>query len=175
VSSCLLGDLVRYDGGHKREAFLSDELSQRFELVRVCPEVELGMGVPRAPIRLESARGSIRLIDPENHVDHTEAMTRFASERVDDLERMELCGYVLKKDSPSCGMQQVEVWYAEGEARPQGRGLFAAELLRRLPELPVEEEVGLRDAARRESFIERVFAYARLRTARSGAPRSSPA
>jgi uncharacterized protein YbbK (DUF523 family) len=174
VSSCLLGDTVRFDGGHKREACLCDELSRLFEFVSVCPEVELGMGVPRAPIRLESVRGEIRLVDPENHIDHTAAITRFASKRVRELEDMELCGYVLKKDSPSCGMQRVQVFPAEGEPRREGQGLFTVELQRRLPDLPIEEEDRLRDTALRQKFIERVLAYARLRTARSGAPPPYP-
>ena len=164
VSSCLLGDAVRFDGGHKRDAFLADELAAFVELVRVCPELELGLGVPRAAIRLESASGQIALVEPQQGTDHTAAMKRFARQRVRQLERLGLSGYVLKCDSPSCGLEGVEVWHAHGRRRREGRGLFAAELLQRLPDLPVEDERRLGDPSLREHFLERVFTYQRLHT-----------
>jgi len=169
VSSCLLGDPVRFDGGHKRDAFLTDELAAFVEFVRVCPEVELGLGVPRPAIRLETEGGRVALVDPAHGADHTEAMIRLARQRVHQLERLALSGYVLKSDSPSCGMEGVEVWRKGGQHPREGRGLFAAELMRRLPNLPVEDERRLRDESLRDRFLERVLAYHRLH-----APSPSP-
>lgn len=164
VSSCLLGDAVRYDGGHKRDAFLADRLGAFVEFVRVCPEVEAGMPTPRPSIRLEAHGDSIRLVDPKHRTDHTDAMHRLARRRVRALARMDLSGYVLKKNSPSCGMERVAVYRAGGQRVGKGRGLFAEALIERMPQLPVEEEGRLRDPALRENFIERVFAYRRLRS-----------
>ncbi|HXZ85126.1 MAG TPA: DUF523 and DUF1722 domain-containing protein [Myxococcota bacterium] len=163
VSACLLGREVRHDGGHKRDRFLSDVLAPHVEWVPVCPEVELGMGVPRPTIRLEQRGGALRLVEPRSGTDHTRAMSAFAARRARELARLELCGYVLKKDSPSCGLERVRVWRPNGRATRSGRGLFAAALLEALPALPVEEEGRLADAALRESFVERIFAYRRLR------------
>jgi uncharacterized protein YbgA (DUF1722 family)/uncharacterized protein YbbK (DUF523 family) len=165
ISACLLGHEVRHDGGHKRDAFLTDLLGRFVEWVPVCPELELGMGVPRPSIRLEEARGGIRLVNPRTGVNHAAAMRAFAADRVAQLETLELCGYVLKKDSPSCGMERVRVWSPGSGRAParNGRGLFAAVLIERLPMLPVEEEGRLHDARLRENFVVRIFAYRRLR------------
>jgi uncharacterized protein YbbK (DUF523 family) len=163
VSACLLGREVRHDGGHKRDRFLVDVLGPHVEWVPVCPEVELGMGVPRPTIRIEERSGELRLVEPRSGADHTRAMSSFAARRVRELARMELCGYVLKRDSPSCGVERVPVWRANGQAMRSGRGFFAAALLERMPALPVEEEGQLADAALRESFVARIFAYRRLR------------
>jgi uncharacterized protein YbgA (DUF1722 family) len=124
--------------------------------------VELGLGTPREPIRLERDGARVRLVAPKSGADHTERMRRHATARVAELEKMELSGFILKKDSPSCGMERVRVWGGKVPAR-DGRGAFAAVLLERLPLLPVEEEGRLHDAALRENFIERVFAYHRVR------------
>jgi uncharacterized protein YbgA (DUF1722 family)/uncharacterized protein YbbK (DUF523 family) len=164
ISACLLGNSVRHDGGHKRDAFLVDGLGPFVEWIPVCPEVELGMGIPRPSIRLERAGNDVRLIEPKSGADHTGPMRAFAADRVAGLEALELSGYVLKKDSPSCGMERVRVWGA-GSARPperSGRGLFAQALVQRMPLLPVEEEGRLHDPVLRENFIERIFAYRRL-------------
>lgn len=162
VSSCLLGSAVRYDGGHKRNAFLTELLGAWIEWVPVCPEVELGMGIPRPAIRLERSEDGLRLVEPKSGADHTREMQRFARRRARELAAEQLCGYVFKKDSPSCGLERVKVYAAGGPAKRDGRGLFAAELVARYPELPVEEEGRLQDAPLRENFIERVFAYRRL-------------
>jgi uncharacterized protein YbgA (DUF1722 family)/uncharacterized protein YbbK (DUF523 family) len=164
VSSCLLGTNVRWDGGHKRDAFLSDTLGRFVEWVPVCPEVEVGMGVPREPVRLERRRDAIHMIGTRDSVDHTAAMTRWAEARLRELWRENLSGYVLKKDSPSCGMERVKVYAQTGVASRSGRGLFAGALLDRMPNLPVEEEGRLSDLRLRENFLERVFAYHRLRS-----------
>jgi uncharacterized protein YbgA (DUF1722 family)/uncharacterized protein YbbK (DUF523 family) len=163
VSACLLGREVRHDGGHKRDRFLTDVLGAYVEWVPVCPEVEVGMPVPRPSIRLAQHGDTLRLVEPRTGADHTRAMESFAARRVSELERLELCGYVLKKDSPSCGMERVKVWHERGQATRDGRGLFAKALIERFGTLPVEEEGRLCDAALRENFVERIFAYRRLR------------
>ncbi len=166
VSSCLLGRKVRYDGQHKRDAFLVDVLGAFVEWVPVCPELEVGMGVPREPIRLVGAPAAPRLVAERSGTDHTEAMLRFAEARVRELEALGLDGYVLKKGSPSCGMERVRVHGARGgPPRRDGVGAFARVLMDRMPLLPVEEEGRLEDAALRESFVERIFAHARWRGA----------
>ena len=167
ISSCLLGETVRHDGGHKRDAYLVETLGALVEWVPVCPEVEVGLGTPREPIRLirdAGRRDGVRLVSRSGR-QLTGRMQRFARGRLRSLARAGLSGYILKKDSPSCGMERVKVWHgaADRAAERNGRGIFAAELLRQYPNLPVEEEGRLHDPALRESFFERVFAYQRLR------------
>ncbi len=168
VSSCLLGQKVRFDGGHKRDAFLVDTFGQFVEWVPVCPEAEVGMGIPREPIRLQRAGASVRLLGVKSATDHTEAMARWSARRAEALAREDLDGYILKKDSPSCGMERVKVYDANGAPARTGRGLFAEALIARLPLLPVEEEGRLSDPRLRDNFVERVFAYRRLRDLFSG-------
>jgi len=130
----------------------------------VCPEVEVGMGTPRETLRLERRDGrAIRMVTTRTGIDHTGAMSAWARKRLTELEREQLSGYVLKKDSPSCGMERVKVFDASGMPQRTGRGIFAEALLQRFPNLPVEEEGRLSDPRLRENFIERVFAYQRLR------------
>jgi len=163
VSSCLLGNEVRYDGGHKRDAFLVGTFGPYVEWVPVCPEVEIGLGIPRPTLRLVQVDGQNRLIRPSDGGDYTEPMLAYARRRVRALDGLSLCGYVLKKDSPSCGMERVKI-YSEGRMPMRsGRGLFATILLEHFPNLPVEEEGRLNDPTLRENFIERVFAYQRVR------------
>jgi uncharacterized protein YbbK (DUF523 family) len=161
ISACLLGAEVRYDGGHKRNEFLVEIFGRFVEFVPVCPEVEIGLGTPRETLRLEQANSAIRIVGGKSKLDRTPAMTSYASRRTSALAREELCGYVLKKDSPSCGMERVRVYGASGMATRNGVGLYAAALLNRFPNLPVEEEGRLTDAHLRENFVERVFAYHR--------------
>src|SRR5262245_15830797 len=125
VSACLLGHEVRYDGGHKRDPFLTDTLGRWVEWVPVCPELELGLGVPRETIQLEGDPAAPRLVAPRSGTDHTEAMGRLARTRVGALARMRLDGYVLKKDSPSCGMERVRVHSGRGRPARGGIGAFA--------------------------------------------------
>jgi uncharacterized protein YbgA (DUF1722 family)/uncharacterized protein YbbK (DUF523 family) len=162
ISSCLLGRNVRWDGGHKRDPFLTDTLAAHVEWVPVCPEVELGLGTPRETIRLERDPGGVRLVMNATREDLTERMRRYAETRVRELEKLDLSGYVLKKDSPSCGLFRVRVYPEKGPASRDGRGAFATVLTERMPLLPVEEEGRLHDPHLRENFIERVFAYRRL-------------
>jgi len=164
VSACLLGQEVRFDGGHKRDSFLVETLARFVEFVPVCPEFELGLGIPRESIRLERRGEEIHLIGVKSRADHTAAMRRYAERRVDQLAKLDLCGYVLKKNSPSCGMERVRIYSANGMPARNGRGLFADALLHALPLPPVEEEGRLKDARLRENFIQRIFGYRRLRT-----------
>jgi uncharacterized protein YbgA (DUF1722 family)/uncharacterized protein YbbK (DUF523 family) len=163
ISACLLGREVRYDGGHKRDRFLTDTFGRFVEWVPVCPEVEAGFGTPREAMRLVDGNGRLRLVTVQTGVDLTSQMERFARRRVEQLAVEDLSGYVLKKDSPSCGVERVKVYGQHAMPSRTGRGLFAAALCERYPHLPVEEEGRLADPRLRENFIERVFAYRRLR------------
>ena len=166
ISACLLGDEVRFDGGHKRDRFLTDILGPQVEFVAICPEVEMGLGTPREPMRLVAVGTSgLRMITTRTGIDHTDAMNRWSKRRLTELarEHPDLCGYVLKKDSPSCGMARVKTYGRAGPPRRDGRGLFASALIQSLPSLPVEEEGRLGDPHLRENFIERVFAVRRLK------------
>ena len=162
ISACLLGQRVRFDGGHKRDVFLTENFGRHIEWVPVCPELEAGMTVPREPVRLVGTADKPKMVAEKSGKDWTVAMRNFAAARVDDLSQMNLSGYIFKKNSPSCGLERVRV-YRGNHAPPtrDGRGLFAAEVTTRLPLLPVEEEGRLNDPGLRENFIERVFAYHR--------------
>lgn len=170
ISTCLLGENVRFDGGHKHDPFLTQTLGKYFEWTPVCPEVEVGLGVPRETLRLVGTPETPRMVTTRSGRDHTAAMQDFATKRLDQLASQEIHGYILKKDSPSCGMARVRVYNDHGMAARTGRGIFAAALLDRFPELPVEEEGRLQDMTLRENFIERVFAHHRW----SGFVESSP-
>lgn len=164
ISSCLLGREVRFDGGHKHDRFLTGTMGEYFEWVAVCPEVEMGLGIPRPTLRLERHGDEIRLIMPKTSQDHTDAMRQYAEGRVNDLAKEDLSGYVLKSRSPSCGMERVKVYPQDGVGggAKNGRGLFAEALLERFPNLPVEEDGRLNDPRIRENWITRVFAFRRL-------------
>ena len=155
---------MRFDGGHKRDSFLTDTLGPHVEWLRVCPEVEVGMGTPRETLRLvRDGSGPVRMLTTRTGIDHTGAMERWSRRRLEELAEEDLSGYVLKKDSPSCGMERVKVFGSGGMPQRNGRGIYAAALLERFPSLPIEEEGRLSDPVLRENFIERVFAYQRLR------------
>ncbi len=163
ISSCLLGDEVRFDGGHKRDRFLTEVLAPYVEWIRVCPEVEVGMGVPRETLRLVKVNGDTRMMTTRTGVDHTDRMRAYAVRRTNALAAQGLRGYVLKKDSPSCGMERVKVFGGSGMPARNGVGTYAEVLKARFPALPIEEEGRLADPVLRENFIERIFAYDRLR------------
>ncbi|MFT7486101.1 MAG: hypothetical protein ACI9F9_001954 [Candidatus Paceibacteria bacterium] len=163
VSTCLLGESVRYDGGHAQDRFVKDTLGQWFEYVPVCPEVDVGMGTPRATIRLVQEDQGVRLVAPSTGEDFTERMQNYSEGKVAELMKLDLDGYILKKSSPSCGMERIRVYLNEMPARRDESGLFAAKLMERWPALPVEEEGRLNDPILRENFIERVFARNRWR------------
>lgn len=168
ISACLLGRKVRFDGGHKQDRFLTDTLGEYFEWVPVCPEVEVGLSTPRPSLRLELHGDQVRMVMPKQDRDITRAMRSYAKGRVEALAGEELSGYVLKKDSPSCGMERVRVYKEKGPPNRNGRGLYAEALLARFPLLPVEEEGRLHDPRLRENWVTRVFAYDRLRGLWSG-------
>jgi uncharacterized protein YbbK (DUF523 family) len=159
VSACLLGENVRWDGRNKRDPFVVEVLGPFVEWVPVCPEQELGLGVPREPIRLVGRPSAPRLVAEASGVEHTRAMLRFAEARVRQLARLELDGYVTKRDSPSCGLSAVPVHPARGgPPRRSGTGLFARVLARRMPHLPIEEEPALADVAVLVGFVRRALA-----------------
>lgn len=163
ISACLLGKKVRFDGGHKQDAFLVHTLGTWVEWVPVCPELEAGMGVPRESVRLVERDGEIRLVAPRSGTDWTAPMRELSARRVAALGEVGLDGFVLKKDSPSCGMERVKVYRDGTMPTKHGVGLFAAALSAAFPSLPVEEEGRLNDPRLRDNFVERVFAHHRLR------------
>ncbi len=161
VSSCLLGNPVRYDGGHKRDRYITDVLADYFNFVPVCPEVECGLPVPRETMRLVGDPEQPRLVTSKSNVDHTAKMKNFCTEKIKHLENENLCAFIFKKDSPSSGLHRVKVYGSSKQAPKRGRGLFAAALVNKFPLLPVEEEGRLHDNSLRENFIEQVFCYRR--------------
>ena len=163
VSACLLGQRVRFDGGHKRDPFLADALGRFVEWVQVCPEEGAGFGTPREAMRLVQTEAGIRLLTVRSRRDLTGELSAHSASQVSQLAALDLDGFVLKKDSPSCGLTRVKVYTEHGGPTRSGRGLFAQALCARLPLLPVEEEGRLCDPPIRENFVERLFAYRRLR------------
>ncbi|MCF7818948.1 MAG: DUF523 and DUF1722 domain-containing protein, partial [Kiritimatiellales bacterium] len=168
VSACLLGEKVRYDGQHKLDNYIADTLSQWFEFVPVCPEFELGLGVPRESMRLEGDPEHPRLVTNKTKVDLTDRMLAWSAVRVELLEKENLCGFIFKSNSPSSGMERVKVYASSGMAVKKGRGLFAKAFMEHFPLLPIEEEGRLHDPALRENFIERVFTLRRWRAMLAG-------
>jgi uncharacterized protein YbgA (DUF1722 family)/uncharacterized protein YbbK (DUF523 family) len=155
VSSCLLGSLVRFDGGHKRSGFLTDELGRYVDWMPYCPEIEIGLGTPREPIRLTI---DDRLVNRSGTADHTAAMAALPLPSGLD-------GYVFKAKSPSCGVRGIPRYRTDGQASgSMGSGLHAGRVMAAFPLLAVEDEGGLSDTGRREAFAERIFAAARLRS-----------
>jgi len=154
ISACLLGEKVRYDGAHKLDRFRADTLGKHVEYVAVCPEFECGLGVPREPMHLEGALEDPRLVTNDTKQDHTEQLL-MARKRVAELEKEDLCGFVFKRNSPSCGVQQVEVYNEKGMPVREGIGIFARLFMEHFPMLPVEDEARLQDAKVREDFVEK--------------------
>jgi uncharacterized protein YbgA (DUF1722 family)/uncharacterized protein YbbK (DUF523 family) len=163
ISTCLLGEPVRYDGGHKLDHFLTETLGQYVEYVPVCPEVECGMPVPREAMHLVGEAESPRLVTIKTGIDKTDQMTAWAKKRVAELEKEKLMGFIFKSDSPSSGMERVKIYNEKNMSVRKGVGLFARQFMEHFPLLPVEEEGRLHDPALRENFIERVFSLARWR------------
>ncbi|HEU5360261.1 MAG TPA: DUF523 and DUF1722 domain-containing protein [Candidatus Deferrimicrobiaceae bacterium] len=163
ISSCLLGEKVRYDGGHKRESFLVETLGKFVEWVPVCPEVDCGLPTPREAMRLVGDPESPRLVTSKGGVDHTDRMTDWAGKKLVDLERIDLCGYICKKDSPSSGMERVKVYGDSGIPAKVGSGAFTKAFMDHFPLIPVEEEGRLNDPVLREMFIGKVFTLRRFR------------
>lgn len=166
ISACILGQEVRYNGGHKLSAFLRDTFGGYVEYLPLCPEVDIGLGVPRETLRLVGdGTGQPRMVAPKSGNEYTRTMLDYARKKVAELAEQDLQGAIVQKGSPSCGMERVRVYpEAGGAPSKQGRGLFTQVLLERFPYLPVEEDGRMNDPALRENFVERVFAYRRLRT-----------
>ncbi len=170
VSMCLLGHEVRYDGGHTRDQYVESVLGAHVDFVSMCPEVDVGMGTPRPSVRLVRAGDTVRMISAKEDYDWTEQMETYSKVQVDQLAKEPLDGFVLKKNSPSCGAFRIKVFDNNDVPSRDGRGLFAAELMRRFPRLPVEEDGRLNDSRLRENFVTRVFAYHRLHAMRAADP-----
>ena len=163
ISTCLLGEPVRYDGGHKLDRFLTETLGQYVEYVPVCPEVECGLPVPREAMHLAGNPDGPRLVTSCTKQDMTARMTGWARKRVADLEREDLCGFIFKSNSPSSGMERVKVYSEKGVLVKGGVGVFARIFIEHFPLLPVEDETRLHDPGLRENFIERIFTLKRWR------------
>ncbi len=163
ISACLLGEKVRFDGGHKLDLFITETLGQFVEFVPVCPEVECGLGIPREAMHLVAAPDGPRLVTIRTQVDYTERLRAWAQKRVVELEREDLCGFIFKSGSPSSGMERVKIYSGQGEPAKTGVGLFAREFMQHFPLLPVEDEGRLHDPTLRENFLERLFTMQRWR------------
>ncbi len=162
ISTCLLGENVRYDGGHKLDRYLVNIVGEFVEWAPVCPEVECGLSTPREAMHLVGDEENPRLVTIRGNVDHTERMLTWAEKRLDQLEAENFCGFVFKSKSPSSGMRDIKLYTEEGMPySKKGVGLWAREFMKRFPYLPVEDEGRLNDAGIRENFIERVFVYKR--------------
>lgn len=170
VSQCLLGERVRYDGQHKRDAFITDTLGPLVEFVPVCPEVECGLPVPREAMRLvaDHEGDAPRLLTTRSGRDVTSMMTSWIPKRLDALEKEGLCGFIFKAKSPSSGMERVKIYNSKGGLAGHGAGLFAQAFMQRFPLLPVEEEGRLHDPRIRENFVVRIFTLKRYRDQTQG-------
>lgn len=163
ISSCLMGNPVRFDGGHKHDRYLTDTLGQHVEYVPVCPEVECGMSIPRESLRLVGDPENPRLVTGKTNVDYTEQMQSWARKRIAQLDAEQLDGFIFKSRSPSSGMERVKVYSGGGMPQKTGVGMFARAFMNHFPNLPVEEEGRLHDPILRENFIERIFVHRRWR------------
>ena len=161
ISACLLGKHVRYDGGHKLDPYLHEVLGKSVEVVPVCPETECGLGIPREAMQLEEMNCSILLMTRSTNVDITPKIQHWMKIRLDELSQLQLCGFIFKTKSPSCGLHQVEVFLPGGSIRYNGTGLFARGFMERFPRIPVEDESGLQDESLLENFIERIISLQR--------------
>jgi uncharacterized protein YbgA (DUF1722 family)/uncharacterized protein YbbK (DUF523 family) len=163
ISSCLLGNSVRWNAGHKMDRFLTNTLGQFVDYVPVCPEVEAGFGVPRESMRLVGDPENPRLITFKTKTDQTDRMLDWAKKRVKELENEDLHGFIFKSDSPSSGMIRVKVYTEKGMPVKKGVGMFAREFMAHFPLIPAEDDGRLNDARIRENFIERIFSLRRWR------------
>jgi uncharacterized protein YbgA (DUF1722 family)/uncharacterized protein YbbK (DUF523 family) len=161
ISRCLLGENVRYDGGHKLDHYLVHTLGKYVEWVPVCPEVEYGLPVPREAMRLAGNPDAPRLVTVRTKADHTEGMKGWAKRRLTELEDENLCGFIFKSRSPSSGIKGVKIYTSSGMPSKSGAGIFGGAFMEHFPVLPAEDEGRLQDPLLRENFIERVFVYRR--------------
>lgn len=161
ISSCLLGNKVRYDGTHKRDKYITETLTQFFTFIPVCPEVECGLPVPREPMRLIGDKDNPRLVTIKSNKDITQHMAKWGKTKVKELTKLDLCGFIFKSKSPSSGMERVKIYDNNGVPNIIGTGIFAKLFMKAFPFLPVEEEGRIHDPVLRENFIENVFVYKR--------------
>ncbi len=170
ISSCVLGERVRFDSGHKASNFVTKELSKYFDFVSVCPEVGIGMPVPRPTIRLISNEERVALVETKNpDIDHTDKMLTYSANKVAELQNQDLCGYIVCAKSPTCGMERVKV-YTKNNAAKDGVGLYTRTLMQKMPWLPVEEDGRLNDPVLKENFIARVYSLNDFYESMSGEP-----
>lgn len=161
VSACLLGESVRYDGGHRRLAFIADQLAAQCELIAICPEVGIGLGVPRLPIQLRREGGTIQARGVVNtDQDVTVALQRYAQQQVQLWSTID--GYIFKSRSPSCGLHDVPI-APDGK----GAGIYATEWMRSYPLLPMVDELAVQDKLGQRHFLDRVMAYRNRRQQRN--------
>jgi uncharacterized protein YbgA (DUF1722 family)/uncharacterized protein YbbK (DUF523 family) len=165
ISSCLLGNNVRWNGGHQQDRFLIETLGQFVDYVPVCPEVETGLGIPRETLRLVGDPENPRLVTTKTGIDHTDWMKQWARGRLDNLQKENLCGFIFKCDSPSSGMIRVKVYNNKGGVAKTGVGIFARMFMERFPRIPVEDDGRLHNPKIRETFIEAVFVLKQWREA----------
>lgn len=166
ISSCLLGQKVRFDGGHKHNAYITQSLGEFFSFVPFCPELAIGMTIPRAPIQLREIDHEIHAVGvKDSTIDKTAELSAYGKAVAQD--HRQLCGYIFKKDSPSCGMERVKVYSHRPMPEKRGRGIYASAFMAAQPALPTEEEGRLMDPRLRENFIERVFVYSRWQAQQS--------
>lgn len=163
ISACLLGEKVRYDGGHKLDRLLRDTQGEFVEYVPVCPEVECGLPVPREAMQLEGSPETTRLVTIQTGKDYTSKLKKWAKQRLKELEKKDLCGFVFKSKSPSCGIRRIKVYNSEGVYTASCAGIWARMLMDYFPLLPVEEDSRLHDPRHRENFIEKVFAFKQVK------------
>ncbi|WP_027178634.1 YbgA family protein [Maridesulfovibrio bastinii] len=163
VSSCLLGNKVRYDGGHQLDRWITDELGAYVEFVPVCPEVECGLGIPREALRLVGSIENYRLMTQKTGIDITDKMSFWSESKLEELQKENLCGFIFKRKSPSSGMERVKIYNPQGMPVNKGVGIFAKMFMEKFPTLPVEEDGRLHDPILRENFIESIFTMQRWR------------
>jgi len=161
ISSCLLGNNVRYDGGHKWDRYVTDTLGVYFEWVPVCPEVEYGLPIPREAMHLVGNPATPRLVTIRTGVDHTDGMLRWADKKLKELENEKLCGFIFKSKSPSSGISGIKVYTSSKMPSHKGTGIFGGAFMRQFPLIPVIDDGRLHDPPLRENFVERVFVYQR--------------
>jgi len=165
VSSCLLGEEVRWNGGHKKDRYVQGILDNYFDYVPTCPEVDVGMGVPREAVALYGTLENSKMISKKSKTDWTGKMNTYMKDRINELGNADLCGYIFKSKSPSCGIGRVPIYSKFGSNKVRhGPGMFASAFMKTLPLIPVEDEGRLHDPVIRENFIVRVFCFNRLQT-----------
>jgi uncharacterized protein YbbK (DUF523 family) len=159
ISTCLLGKKVRYDGRYKKDQYITDTLAKYFKWVPVCPEVEYGLPVPREAMRLSGNPDSPRLVTISTGIDRTEGMIKWSEKKLKQLEKEDLCGFIFRSKSPTCGIDGVKIYKKSVITSKRGKGLFASSFIRHFPLVPVIDDMRLHNQRLKENFLERVFIY----------------